>query len=358
MNCAPMVFDLQAAGAFMRTTFLAFFLGALLLVSAPSPAPAASPDGYTYYEVGDIDAPTPGPTETGLMLMGGGDWDYRAFRWFLAKAGHGHIVILRASGDGEGGEAIYGDIGGAASVRTLVFDDRKASEDPRVLAILDRADGVFLAGGDQANYVRFWKGTSVQKALNAHVARGRPIGGTSAGLAILGGVGYGAMDGGSVDSETALKDPMGPEVTMVGDFLVMPYLAHVVTDTHFSVRDRLGRLIAFVAQVRASHDPQAVGLGVDEDGALCVDADGVGRFFTASSGHAWLVQPDGAPQIAPGEPLDYPSVRVTTLGPDGEIDLKTMRITRPAFSGVASVQAGRLVNVPVAPGPGARSDGG
>ncbi|MGO4408962.1 MULTISPECIES: cyanophycinase [unclassified Brevundimonas] len=334
----------------MRTTLLAFF-GALALLSGLSPASTAtaSPSGYSYYGIGDIDARTPGPTETGLMLMGGGDWDYRAFRWFIAKAGHGHIVILRASGDGAGGEEIYRDIGGAASVQTLVFDDRKASEDPRVLAILDRADGVFLAGGDQANYVRYWKGTSVQKALNDHVARGRPIGGTSAGLAILGGAGYGAMDGGSIDSITALKDPMGPEVTMVGDFLTMPYLAHVVTDTHFSVRDRLGRLIAFVAQVRASGDPQAIGLGVDEDGALCVDADGVGRFFTASSGYAWLVQPDGAPQVEPGKPLDYPSVRITTLGPDGEIDLKTMRITRPAFSGTASVQTGRLLNVPVDP---------
>lgn len=334
--------------------FVLFSVLALVCGLAPAQASNAAPAGYTYYEVGDVAAPTPGSTEAGLMLMGGGDWDYRAWRWFLAKAGHGHVVILRASGDGEGGEEIYRDIGGAASVRTLIFDDRKASEDPRVLAILESADGVFLGGGDQAKYVRFWKGTPVQKALNDHVARGRPIGGTSAGLAILGGAGYGAMDGGSIDSITALKDPMGPEVTMVGDFLTMPYLAHVVTDTHFSARDRLGRLIAFVAQVRTSSDPQAVGLGVDEDGALCVDADGVGRFFTASSGYAWLVQPDGAPRVEPGQPLDYPAVRVTTLGQDGEIDLKTMRITRPAFSGTASVQAGRLLNVPADPAPSSR----
>ena len=334
----------------MRSAIFAL-LGVLALACGAAPARASddASSGYTYYKVGDVAAPTPRPTEVGLRLMGGGDWDYRAWRWFLAKAGQGHIVILRASGDGEAGEEVYRDIGGAASVQTLVFDDRKAAEDPRVLAILDRADGVFLAGGDQAKYVRFWKGTPVQKALNDHVARGRPIGGTSAGLAILGGVGYGAMDGGSVDSVAALNDPLGPEVTMVGDFLTMPYLAHVVTDTHFSARDRLGRLIAFVAQVRASSDPQAVGLGVDEDGALCVDADGVGRFFTASHGYAWLVQPDGAPRAEPGRPLDYPSVRVTTLGSDGEIDLKTMQITRPAFSGTASIQSGRLLNAPADP---------
>lgn len=154
------------------------------------------------------------------------------------------------------------------------------------------------------------------------------------------------MDDGSVDSEAALKDPMGPEVTMVRDFLAMPYLAHVVTDTHFSVRDRLGRLIAFVAQTRATDDPAAVGLGVDEDGALCVEADGIGRFHTASSGYVWLVQPEGAPQAVLGQPLDYAAVRVTTMGVDGEIDLKTMTITRPAFSGTASVRAGRLLDAP------------
>lgn len=330
----------------MRRAILALLFGLAAVAGATASRAAETPDGYTYFSVGDVSAPRPGGTEPAMMLMGGGDWDYDAFRWFLGKAGNGHIVILRASGDGEAGEEIYRDIGGAASVQTLLFDDRKAAQDPRVLAILEQADGIFLAGGDQAKYVRLWKDTPIETALNAHVARGRPIGGTSAGLAILGGAGYGAMDDGSVDSEAALKDPMGPEVTMVRDFLAMPYLAHVVTDTHFSARDRLGRLIAFVAQTRATDDPAAVGLGVDEDGALCVEADGIGRFHTASSGYVWLVQPEGAPQAVLGQPLDYAAVRVTTMGVDGEIDLKTMTITRPAFSGTASVQAGRLLDAP------------
>ncbi|MFC5387814.1 cyanophycinase [Brevundimonas bullata] len=330
----------------MRQAILALLFGLAAVAGATASRAAETPDGYTYFSVGDVSAPRSGGTEPAMMLMGGGDWDYDAFRWFLGKAGNGHIVILRASGDGEAGEEIYRDIGGAASVQTLLFDDRKAAQDPRVLAILEQADGIFLAGGDQAKYVRFWKDTPIETALNAHVARGRPIGGTSAGLAILGGAGYGAMDDGSVDSEAALKDPMGPEVTMVRDFLAMPYLAHVVTDTHFSARDRLGRLIAFVAQTRATDDPAAVGLGVDEDGALCVEADGIGRFHTASSGYVWLVQPEGAPQAVLGQPLDYAAVRVTTMGVDGEIDLKTMTITRSAFSGTASVQAGHLLDAP------------
>src|SRR5258708_8764558 len=52
------------------------------------------------------------------------------------------------------------------------------------------AGGDFLivraAGGDQAWYINWWQGTSVEDALNAHTAAGKPIGGTSAGLAGVG----------------------------------------------------------------------------------------------------------------------------------------------------------------------------
>ena len=55
--------------------------------------------------------------------------------------------------------------------------------------IIRQAEVVFIAGGDQGNYLRGWKGTPVQDAINANIAAGKPIGGTSAGLAVLGGEG-------------------------------------------------------------------------------------------------------------------------------------------------------------------------
>jgi len=219
---------------------------------------------------------------------------------------------------------------------------------PRVLAILGRADGIFIGGGDQANYVRFWKGTPVEDFLNAHVAAGRPIGGTSAGLAILGFASYGAMDGGSLDSSTALRNPSGPAVTIVRDFLKVPYLGRVVTDTHFSARNRLGRLIAFLAQVRSSGAPAAVGIGIDEKSALCVDSNGIGRLYTSGNGFAWLVEPQGLPRSARG-PLGWPAVKITGIGPGSSIDLTNLQVTNPAFYGIASVEAGRLANVPAPP---------
>jgi cyanophycinase-like exopeptidase len=184
----------------------------ILAWSWGSAAAAQKPPAYAYYEIGDVAAPTPAATRQAMMLMGGGEWPRDAFRWFTERAGHGHIVVLRASGAGDAGEEIYRDVGGVLSVQTIVFSDRAAASDPQVLDILRKADGIFLAGGDQANYVRFWKDTPVAQMLNAHVRKGRPIAGTSAGLAILGGTAYGAMDGGSIDSPTALADPAGPAV--------------------------------------------------------------------------------------------------------------------------------------------------
>lgn len=322
-------------------------IAATLIAAAGSAAPPADP-GYAYYSIGDVAAPTPDRTSAALLLVGGGEWDRDAFRWFAARAGHGHVVVLRASGAAEAGEELFRDIGGLASVQTLVFASRTAAHDPRVLDILSRADGIFIAGGDQANYVRFWKGTPVARLLDAHIRKGRPIGGTSAGLAILGGTAYGAMDGGSIDSGTALRDPAGPAVTLVTGFLDMPRLRHVVTDTHFAARDRLGRLIAFVAKARQA-DGRAVGLGVDEDSALCVEDTGLARLCSAGPGHGWLVQADRSPRLQPGRPLDWRNVRITGIGPRSTLDLNDQRVSGAAFAGVARVENGRLLDAPAPP---------
>lgn len=313
-------------------------------------APAAVHAGYASYRVGDLTLARPGPTEPALMLMGGGASVDPAFRWFAAKAGHGHIVILRASGADELQDDLYHRIGGVASVQTLVFHDRRAASDPAVLDIVRRADGIFIAGGDQANYVRFWQGTPLNELMDRHVREGKPIGGTSAGLAILGAYAYGALDGGSIVSEAALRDPLGGGVTLVSGFLHMPWLQHVITDTHFAARARQGRLIAFIARLRHEGHADVVGLGVDEATVLAIDGNGMGRLFTRDHGHAWLVQPAGAPpHVVTGQPLDYRKVRLTGIGPASRIDMRDLSVRQPAFEGTAEVRDGRLTvhgNVP------------
>jgi len=230
------------------------------------------------------------------------------------------------------------------SVQTLVFDSRKAADDPAVLRVVRGADAIFIAGGDQSRYIRFWKGTELNQVLNEHVAAGKPIGGTSAGLAILGGYSYGALDGGSVNSPAALSDPMGSKVTMDQDFLTMPYLSNVVTDTHFAKRERLGRLIVFVARAaQEKGQDDIVGIGVDEDTALCVEADGRGRVYSLDDGYAWLVMPHRtADRLSSGESLEFTSIPVTGVGAGSRLHLDGFTVDNPAFTAVANVVDGEL----------------
>ncbi|MBB3033088.1 isoaspartyl peptidase/L-asparaginase [Alteriqipengyuania lutimaris] len=333
----------------MQPRSLVVALLAALSLLLPGLAQARDAPGYTYYETGDLSDPTPGVPSPGLLLIGGSDWSKPAWRWFAGKAGGGHLVILRASQDGSDGEWLMENIGGLASVQTLVFANRDAAFDPRVGEILAHADGIFIAGGDQSKYVRFWRDTPVEIALNAHMAAGRPIGGTSAGLAILGGTGYGALAEEAVDSREALADPRGSKVTLVSDFLTAPFLGNVITDTHFSERDRLGRLVAFLAQARAAGNTDAIGLGIDEDTALCVEADGTARLHTTSDGHAWLVRPQGAPGFEDSGALEWAQVELTAIGKQSRADLAHMTVSNPAVSGTAQVSGGELSNVPAPP---------
>lgn len=346
-------------------TLLAYTWVACTAYAATSAAPAtAARNGYDYYQIGNLQAPRPAPTEAALMLKGGGEWNHDAFAWLVAKAGHGHFVVLRASYADDIQNSLYHEIGGVASVQTLVFHSRAAASDPAVLDIIRHADGIFIAGGDQANYVRFWRGTPLSKLLDEHVAQGKPLGGTSAGLAILGAYAYGALDGGSISSADALADPLGASVTLVGGFLHLPYLQHVITDSHFAARDRLGRLLAFVARLRYEGRGEVIGLGIDEGTSLCVDANGVGRVFTVDHGLAWLVQPVSNPRLAPGKPLQELGVHITGIDTQSRIDMHDFSVQRPAFSKIADVHEGKMVlrdgTAPPPPKPAtalARSDG-
>ena len=113
------------------------FLAMAALAMAAPPAEnkaenkAAKAPTYDLYSAGDVSAARPGPTASGLMLLGGGDWPVPAFRWFVERMGGGHLVMLRASGTDDLQQDFLKEIGGAASVRTLVFHSREAASDPR-----------------------------------------------------------------------------------------------------------------------------------------------------------------------------------------------------------------------------------
>ena len=318
-----------------RTRLLVTTLGLLL-------AGGAMAADVGHYLLGDKAAATPGKTTPGLLLMGGGDRNQDALRWFMGKAGNGHIVVLRASQAGEIGEEFFNKVGGIRSVETFVFQDREASSDPKILAALKRADGIFIAGGDQSRYVRFWRGTPVAAALDAHVKAGKPLGGTSAGLAMLGEFVYGAMDGGSQISPRALGDPLGPENTIETGFLHIPQLRGIVTDTHFSERNRLGRLIAFVAKGEHMAGRPLLGLGVDEDAAVAVEGDGTSRVYAATPMAGATVVRGGFAKQDEDQAMQLASLTTVGAGPDSVLHLPSGRVDRPAFQRRYAVRDGVL----------------
>ncbi len=298
--------------------------------------------GYRTFLIGDESKPTQEATKGGLLLSGGGDWAPDAFKWFVAQAGHGHIVVLRASGSTEANDSFYNEVGGVLSVRTFLITNRKAASDPRLVAAVRSADGVFFAGGDQSNYVRMWRGTPLNDALDADHVAGKPIGGTSAGLAVLGVYLYGAMDGGSIDAPTALADPLGKAVTVEGNFFHFDLLDHIFTDSHFDTRSRLGRLIAFLAKAQTMTQTPLTGLGIDESSALAVEADGTAHLSCASGGcQAWLVQNgQGTPVLK--HKLDMTGIHVIGIGINSGFNIKTQSVTNPAFVRTYDVKDGVL----------------
>ncbi len=323
---------------FTRPILVFALLASLGFTAQVHSAPTAS---FDYYSAGDLKAPTPGKTEGALMLLGGGDWPVPAFRWFVDKMGHGRLLIISASYGEEIQQDFLKEIGGVTGVETLVFHSREAASDPRVLDMIRRADGIFFGGGDQSNYVRYFKGTPMNELHDAHVRGGKPIGGTSAGLAILGAFSYGAMDGGSLVSKDAMKNPLGSGVTIVGDFLHLPYLSHVITDSHFAARERWGRLLVFVGRIATEQrEPGITGIGIDEKAALCIDADGTGRVYANGRGFAWVVRPMRAPDVLSKARFNFRDVPVVGVGAESVIDMNTFAVTRPSFTLKVSIVNG------------------
>ena len=279
-------------------------------------APPEPPAGLTRWLTGsdaDVQPELAGP---GLILMGGSVEPDEAFEWWTPLIGGGDVVVIRVSGSDGYNDYLYSDIGGIDSVETLKVDSRELAEDPYVAWQIDRAEGVFIAGGDQNDYITFWKGTALNRALQRVHDRGGVVGGTSAGLAVLGDRVFSAAEG-SVYSDEALEDPFNQFMTFEDDFLTLPELENVVTDSHFSERDRMGRLMTFVARMWTDGFQSPVGIGVDESTTLLIGPEGG---TVVGDGAVYEVSSTNPPdRCQSGLTLEYPNIQVTrttVLGSD------------------------------------------
>lgn len=251
--------------------------------------------------------------------MGGGPEVDDAMRAFVESTEGGDVLVLRASGSTESYlsylESELSPSPPPSSVGVLRIDDEQASAHEAVTCRVEAAEAVWLAGGDQSTYLLGWH-DELHVRLSSTSSREASIGGTSAGAMSLGEIAFDAALG-SVTSAEALASPTDALVSLSRSPFSQPELLGFLVDTHYSERDREGRLLAFLAHARLRHGlEEALGIGLDEEVALVV-SEGAATVHAPFGGSAWLYRFSGQGTLEDGSPLDMDVVERAQLD-DGD----------------------------------------
>jgi len=253
--------------------------------------------------------------------MGGGTDVDAAFQWMCQRSGNGDFLVIRATGTDAYNPYIQQLCPAENSVATLIIPNRTAASDPFVISTIQNAEALWIAGGDQSNYINFWKGTPVQTALQGLIARGVPVGGTSAGMNVLSQFIYSALASQGVTSSQALADPFTRYITLDRDFVSISTMVGLIGDPHFVTRDRMGRDLAFLCRINLngwSATPR--GISIDEQTALLIDASGNATVVGNST--VYFLQAPGAPQVCQAKtPLTYQNIGVYRITVGGTFNL-------------------------------------
>jgi cyanophycinase-like exopeptidase len=318
--------------------------GFTLMLSAPA---AFAASGYSSFIVGnpaDVVRPT-----TGLWVMQGGGTDVdQNFVRMGAASGGGDFVVIRVGGTDAYNQYIF-DLCHCDSVETIVFKNLNASTDPVVINKIRNAEALFIAGGDQSQYVKFWKNTPIEDAINFVASKPAPIGGSSAGMAIMGQFINSAMGKYTLTSSMALANPFDPNLTLDKDFVALSGLQGIITDQHLIERDRIGRTMAFLARlVNDGYTNDAKAIAADRETTAIVNPANNTIEVIANPGHptpyVYFMRRSGPAEVCqPGVPLTYRNVSIYRISPGGTFDLDNWHGT----GGIAytlSAEAGVLVS--------------
>lgn len=317
----------------------------LLLLVLFSTAPVDAAAKKTYFRVGATGDAVGVTLQGGVVLMGGSTDVDAAFQWMCARAAGGDFLVVRATGTDAYNPYIRNLCPSANSVATLIVDSVTAANSAINVAYVQKAELIWIAGGDQSNYINYWKGTALQAALKARIALGAPVGGTSAGLNVLTQFVYTAQASSGVTSSQALADPFNRYMSFDRDFLNVGILSGAIGDPHFGARDRMGRDLAFLCRVSASGwstAPRAI--AVDEQTALLVAGTSAS---VVGTGHVYFLRAPGAPEVCRAKtPLTYRNIGVRRIAAGATFDLSqwssaAVDYTVTAEAGVlTSTQAG------------------
>ncbi len=255
----------------------------LLLQAVSGPLPAA--------------AQTVGLARGALVAVGGNLRDPAILQRFVDLAGgpDASIVVIPTAGEDPTydqswlGLRQFRDVD-ARQLTVLHTRDRAVAGSEAFVQPIRQARGVFFTGGRQWKLADAYLGTRTQRELEALLARGGVIGGTSAGATILG-------------SFLVRGDTSGPEL-MIGDHTEgLALLKNTAVDQHLLPRNRQFDLIPVIERY-----PHLLGIGLDEDTAIVVQGDRfevIGRGYVAIYDSHRIVPPDGRFYfLAPGDQFD------------------------------------------------------
>ena len=216
--------------------------------------------------------------EEHLVLLGGGKVPTAALARFVQWAGGSRARILVLAGGTDDGRDPLDSVRDAlrpfspgvveAAPAAPLRDDARAERRRR----LERATGVFLAGGDQQRLLDALADDEFARALRERYRAGVAFAGSSAGTAAI-----------SALAITGEGDFTVIDARQVGVRAGLGLLPSVILDQHFVKRQRENRLFALVL----AH-PRLLGIGIDEGAALLVEkgrhAEAVGGAVMAVDG--------------------------------------------------------------------------
>lgn len=263
-----------------------------------------------------------------LLIIGGSEersGDGRILREYVRNAGDSAACIavldIAAEKNPEFGETYKKAFRalGAHRVNVVQISQREEASDPKALALIQDATGIFFPGGDQLAMTALLGGTPIDRAIHEQFEKGVIIGGTSAGAAMMSDAIIIRGDSESAPFLGAIE--MAPGLQL---------LLGVIIDTHFSQRGRYGRLIAAVAQY-----PHVLGIGIDENTAILVTGN---EFTVIGEGSVTIIDASSTsytnlPHLRKGDHLALSDLRLHIL-PDGyQFDLhKRAPVSREVVS--------------------------
>ena len=288
-----------------------------------------------------VDAPTSTGRRSGHLLIIGGAEDKLRQRQILGRfvtlaGGAKAIVAVISTASSLGDEAtdLYRSIFhamGISEVRGLRPLTRAEANDRQLCEALDEVTGIFMTGGNQLRLASVVAGTLLGRSIVEAHRRGAAVAGTSAGASAISSymVAFGTSGTTPKQRMTQLSAGLG-------------LLPGVIIDQHFEQRNRIGRLLALVAQ-----SPSLLGIGIDEDTAALVNPSGT--LEAIGKGSVTILDParivTDAFDVKRHRPIMVSGVTLHSLPSGYRFDLRRRRLLAPLRPVASTEREHELLNV-------------